>query len=124
METQDLLITTESYKQIKDQVMNLWEQAHGNPVKTAHMLSGENYLAVFLTGALSKAETNLIQKKVGKRLIKRYLRELMDWVMVYQVDQVEQITGRPVGWQKTYLDPEAGWIMFYFTFDKSTSIGH
>jgi hypothetical protein len=106
---------------IKEEILRLWEQAHGNRVKTAHILSGDDYLAIFLPEALSKAELILTQKKFGKRILERYLGELMDWVMVNQSAMVENTVGKFIRKRKTYLDSQAGWIMFYFKLDNRAS---
>lgn len=101
-------------RKIEEEVVALWEQAHGNRVLEAHSFSGDDYLVVFLPNALSKAELALTEKKLNGSILERYLNQLMDWVMANEISMVERATGKQVRKQQNYLDAEAGWIMFYF----------
>lgn len=109
MQNNNLLI-----RKIEEEIVALWEQAHGNRVLEAHSFSGDDYLVVFLPNALSKAELTLTEKKLNGNILDRYLIELMDWVMVNELSMIEKATGKKVLKRQNYLDTEAGWIMFYF----------
>ena len=100
-------------------ILEAWHRAHGTESGSAHVMLGPQSVAIYIEDALCLAEQNLGQRPNNPDLVKKYVLELMNQVCEEQVGTVEAAVNQTVTFTELSVDPAAGWIMFFFKFDKT-----
>lgn len=75
------------------ELLTLWQQAHGAPLGTITVTSVQNGVLVFLENAFSKAELALTRQSTDT-LLPQYIDRLINQILPVLTSHVEQLSGR------------------------------
>jgi hypothetical protein len=111
-------VQTSMAERIKNDLLQAWQIGHGGGAEKAHLLLGEDGLALMIPKGLLQAEIELSRKAgAGTRVIHNYVRELLHLVSSELIDLVEEFAQRRIDEVVPLVDLRAGWVIAFFRFD-------
>jgi Flp pilus assembly CpaF family ATPase len=111
-------VQTSMAERIKNDLLQAWQVGHGGGAEKAHLLQGEDGLALMIPKGLLQAEIELSRKAgAGTRVIHNYVRELLHLVSSELIDLVEEFAQRRIDEVVPLVDLRAGWVIAFFRFD-------
>ena len=102
------------------ELLTLWQQAHGAPLGAVTVTSVQSGLLVFLENAFSKAELALTQQSTDN-LLPQYIDRLTNQILPLLTSCVEQLSGRKTTTASVTSNIEQNWMMIIIRFEKSTA---
>ena len=99
------------------ELLTLWQQAHGAPLGTVTVTSVQNGLLVFLENAFSKAELALSQQSTDS-LLPQYIDRLTNQILPVLTGRVEHLLGRKTTTAGVTSNIEENWMMIVIRFQK------
>ncbi len=97
------------------ELLDLWQQAHGAPQGTVTVTSVQNGLVVFLDNVFSRAELALTQRSTDN-LLQQYIDRLTNQILSVLSSRVKQLSGRQTTATSVTSNIEQNWMMIFVRF--------
>ena len=115
-------LTTEGWEMLGQDILIMWQQAHGAPQGEVTVMTVHNGLVVLIENAFSQAELALAGQSTDN-LLQQYVDSLARQVLPALTSRVEVVIGRPLGAASVTSNIEQNWLMVFIRFNESASPG-
>ncbi|MEJ2510429.1 MAG: hypothetical protein P8Y72_02415 [Anaerolineales bacterium] len=110
-------LETSFSEKIKAGILTAWQEGHGGHAEKAHLLQGDDGIALLIPEALYQAEIELSRDTIrGSHLLEEYLRTLVDSISSELIPLIENFAGQEVAEIIPLIDIRAGWMIAFYRF--------
>jgi hypothetical protein len=107
--------TTKGWETLDQDILVMWQQAHGAPQGAVTVMAVRNGLVVLIENAFSQAELALASRSTDN-LLQQYVDSLARQTLPALITRAEEVTGWSLGAASVTSNIEQNWLMVFIRF--------
>ena len=116
----DMMLNNKKHNMLGQEILTLWQQAHGAPHGAVSVMAVKSGLVLFLENVFSQAELVLVQQSTDN-LLQQYIDSLTHQILSVLTSRIEQEMDQKIVATSISSNIEQNWMMVIIKFGNPIS---